>query len=80
MDMDIFQPDAFPRIALTPDEAAASAAVSRTRIFAAIKAGELTCRKTGKATLIETDELRRWVRSLPTRGRAAEAERDHRIP
>ncbi len=38
-------------------------------IFKAIKDKELTARKDGRATLIEMDELTRWVRSLPTIGR-----------
>jgi excisionase family DNA binding protein len=58
-----------PRLAFTPDEAAESTGFSRTRIFQAIRAEELTARKDGKATVIETDELLRWLRSLPTRGR-----------
>jgi hypothetical protein len=61
-----------PRIALNPDEAAASAGVSRTRIFQAIRNRELTCRKTGKATVIEVLELCRWIRNLPSRGRDPE--------
>lgn len=61
-----------PRLALNPDEAAASAGVSRTRIFQAIRNQELTCRKTGKGTVIEVFELCRWIRSLPTRGRKTE--------
>ena len=58
-----------PRLGFSPDEAAESAGVSRTRIFEAIRDGTLTARKAGKQTLIEPDELRRWVRSLPVRGR-----------
>jgi excisionase family DNA binding protein len=58
-----------PRLGLSPDEAAISAGVSRTKIFEAIRDGALTARKSGKATVIEPDELRRWIRSLPTRGR-----------
>jgi hypothetical protein len=65
---------AIPRLGLNPDEAAAAAGVSRTRIFEAIRDGALTARKAGKATVIETDELRRWVRNLPTRGRAPNSE------
>jgi excisionase family DNA binding protein len=60
---------ALPRFSLTPDEAAESTGFSRTRIFQAIRDGEITARKDGKATVIETDELLRWLRSLPTRGR-----------
>ena len=61
---------AIPRLGLTPDEAATSAGVSRTKIFEAIRDGALTARKSGKTTIIEPGELRRWIRSLPTRGRA----------
>jgi excisionase family DNA binding protein len=68
------QPDvtgrAIPRLGLSPDEAATAAGISRTRIFEAIRDGTLTARKIGKATIIEPDELQRWLRSLPTRGRA----------
>jgi excisionase family DNA binding protein len=61
------------RLGLSPDEAAASAGVSRTKIFDAIRDGALTARKSGKATIIEPPELQRWIRSLPTRGRAPDA-------
>lgn len=62
-----------PRFSFTPDEAAESTGFSRTRIFQAIRDAELTARKDGKATIIETDELLRWLRSLPTRGRQSES-------
>jgi excisionase family DNA binding protein len=58
-----------PRFSFTPDEAAESTGFSRTRIFQAIREEELTARKNGKAVVIEADELMRWLRSLPTRGR-----------
>jgi excisionase family DNA binding protein len=71
--MDTIQPNvtgrAVPRLGFSPDEAALSAGVSRTKIFEAIRDGALTARKSGKATIIEPSELQRWVRSLPTRGR-----------
>jgi hypothetical protein len=53
-------------IAYSPDGAALATGRSRTRIFKAIRNGELVARKDGRATLLEADELRRWVRSLPT--------------
>ena len=56
-------------ISYTPEEAAESTGVSRTRIFNAIRERELTARKCGKTTVIEATELIRWVRSMPTRGR-----------
>src|SRR5262249_49676014 len=57
------------RLAVTPDVAAEITGRTRTRIFEAIRKQELTARKDGKATVIEADELLRWLRSLPTRGR-----------
>ena len=72
MDQTIREPARVPRLSLTPDEAAESTGFARTRIFQAIRDRELTARKSGKATVIETDELARWVRSLPTRGRQPE--------
>ena len=62
----------FPRLSLTPDDAAAATGFSRTRIYGAIRDGELTARKDGKATVIEVSELQRYIRSLPTRGRQPE--------
>ena len=59
-----------PTLAVTAELGAEMVGRSRTRIFNAIKDNELTARKDGKATLIEVEELRRWVRALPTRGRA----------
>jgi hypothetical protein len=61
------------RLSFTPDEAALVTGFSRTRIFGAIRDYELTARKSGKATVIETTELCRWLRSLPTRGRPPQA-------
>jgi excisionase family DNA binding protein len=63
-----------PRLSLTPDEAAESTGFSRTRIFQAIREQQLTARRDGKAVVIETDELLRWLRSLPTRGRQPETQ------
>jgi hypothetical protein len=38
---------------------------SKSRIRKAIKSGELVARRDGRRLLVEPDELRRWVRSLP---------------
>ena len=43
--------------------------LSRTRIFGAAKEGRLTVRKDGKRSIVELAEVRRYIRSLPTRGR-----------
>jgi hypothetical protein len=56
-------------IAYTPEQAAAATGRSRSRIFKAIKDKELTARKDGKATILEDNELRRWVRTFPAVGR-----------
>ena len=56
-------------ISCTPEQAAVVTGRSRSRIFKAIKDKELTARKDGKATLLEIEELRRWVRALPIVGR-----------
>ena len=52
-------------LAYTPIAAAQVASRTRTRIYQAIKTGELTARKDGKATLIERDELARWIQNMP---------------
>lgn len=57
----------FQPIACVPETAALLTGRTRTRIFQAIQNGELVAKKDGRATLIEHDELRRWVRSMPTR-------------
>jgi hypothetical protein len=68
-----------PRISLTPDEAAVSTGFSRTRIFQAIRDNRLIARGDGKATIIEVEELARWVRSLPPKGRSHQAEKGEHV-
>ena len=63
------EPLAFQAISYTPEQAAVVTGRSRSRIFMAIKNKELSARKDGKATLLEADELRRWVHSMPIIGR-----------
>lgn len=59
-------------LAYPVEQAGAAVGVSRTRIFEAIRNKELTARKAGRATIIETPELQRWLSSLPTRGAETE--------
>lgn len=59
-------------LALPIDDAAVAAGVTRTRIYEAIARQELTARKPGRGTIIEVPELRRWIQSLPIRGRHPE--------
>jgi hypothetical protein len=56
-------------IAYPIDVVPAVAGVTRTQVFDAIRDRELTARKRGRRTLIEADELRRWISTFPTRGR-----------
>jgi hypothetical protein len=61
-----------PRLAFTPAELAQSAGVGRTRIFKALKDGDLEARKAGaRTTLIAFEEAQRWVNSLPKRDAVA---------
>jgi len=53
------------RFAFTPSEAAVASGRTRTRVFAAIRSGELVARKDGKATLVEREELVRWIKTFP---------------
>ena len=65
---------AIPRLAMTPAELAQSAGVGRTRIFKAIRERELEAIKAGtRTTLIEIDEARRWIKTLPKRAVQAAA-------
>jgi excisionase family DNA binding protein len=42
------------------------AGIGRTSIYEAINSGELIARKNGRRTVILSDDLRRWLQSLPT--------------
>jgi excisionase family DNA binding protein len=59
-------------IAYAIDDVPSIAGVTRTQVFEAIRAKELTARKRGRRTLIKASELRRWISTFPTRGRAPE--------
>lgn len=54
-----------PPLARGPDDSARVAGCGRTKIFEAIKAGELKARKLGRKTLILDSDLRAWLASLP---------------
>jgi predicted site-specific integrase-resolvase len=47
--------------------------LSRTRIYGAAASGRLTVRKDVKTSIVELVEVRRYIRSLPTRGLAPDA-------
>jgi excisionase family DNA binding protein len=51
-------------LALTIPEVCASARIGRTRVYEAIRSGELLARKHGKRTLILYADLRQWLEAL----------------
>ena len=59
-------------LAYAIEDVPAVAGVARRRVFEAIRAEQLTARKAGRATIIEAAELRRWIASLPSKGRRPE--------
>ena len=52
-------------MACSPEEAALTAGVGRTTIFAEMKAGRLPRRKVGRRTIILMADLHHWLKSLP---------------
>ena len=50
----------------TIKEACRRTGLGRTRIYQAIRSGELRAIKCGQRTLIEMNEIRQWIASLPT--------------
>lgn len=55
------------RLAYSIEEAAAVSGVGRTRLYQAIAAGRLRARKNGRATIVLTEDLAAFLRSLPER-------------
>ena len=53
------------KLAYTIDEAVEVGAGGRTKIYEAIKAGELKARKRGKRTVILATDLAQYLESLP---------------
>jgi helix-turn-helix protein len=53
-------------IALKISEVVAASRIGRTRIYEAIKDGELRARKNGKSTLVLHADLVDWLNRLPT--------------
>ncbi|HEY8124187.1 MAG TPA: excisionase family DNA-binding protein [Methylocystis sp.] len=53
-------------IACSPDVAARRLGIGRSKLFEAIKAGELAAKKCGRRTLILDADLRRYADNLPS--------------
>ena len=52
-------------LALSVDKAAAVVGIGRTKLYEAIKLGQLRARKAGRHTIILTDDLKTFLESLP---------------
>ncbi|WP_163265619.1 helix-turn-helix domain-containing protein [Chelativorans alearense] len=55
------------QIGMTIDDAVANSGIGRTKIFEAIKTGQLKARKFGRRTVILTEDLADFLKSLPVR-------------
>jgi hypothetical protein len=55
-------------IAHAIEDVPARTGINRSKIFKAIRDGDLSARKIGHSTIIEDAELRRWISSLRKRG------------
>lgn len=69
-----------PVIAYPIEDVPAATGIKRDKVFDAIREGRLTAHKSGRNTIVEADELRRYVKSLPAKGRAPERARPNRAP
>lgn len=64
------------RFSLSPEEASALTGIGLTSIRQAAAEGELIGRKHGTRTLILPDDLKAWLRSLPTIGNKTVSEKE----
>jgi len=53
-------------IALRISEVCAASRIGRTKVYEAIKRGELRARKNGKSTLVLQTDLVEWLNKLPS--------------
>jgi len=58
-------------VSLTIDDATQYCGIGRTKLYELIREGKFSARKMGKKTLVLTDELDAYVRSLPSLSSAA---------
>jgi hypothetical protein len=72
----MFDPNALPDyavpIAYPIDDVPRLTGIPRRKVFQAAADNLLTVRKCGRTSIIEHDELVRWIGTLPTRGRSPE--------
>lgn len=53
-------------VALTLDDVALQARMSRRKVYRLLKTGELKARKNGRQTLILAEDFKAWLASLPS--------------
>jgi excisionase family DNA binding protein len=53
--------------ALSVEQAAKAAGIGRTLLFEEIRKGRITARKVGRRTIITTESLDAWLKSLPVK-------------
>ena len=53
------------KISMTIDDAVTYCGIGRTKLYALVKEGKLSPKKAGRRTLILTEELEAYIRSLP---------------
>ncbi len=58
-------------ISITIEDATNYCGIGRTKIYELVKSGKFTARKMGRRTLLLTEELDAYIRSLPTSKEAA---------
>jgi excisionase family DNA binding protein len=59
------------KLAHTIPQAVHASGLSRSTLYDALKAGKLRARKSGRRTIIEDEELRRFIATLPMMGGVA---------
>lgn len=64
------------RFSLTPEEASALTGIGLTTIRAVAAAGDLVAHKQGTRTIILPDDLKAWLKSLPTIGNKTVSEKE----
>jgi hypothetical protein len=57
------------RISYAIEDVPSATGINRRKLFQAIRDKKVCARKVGRNTIIEADELRRWIKSLGFRGR-----------
>jgi excisionase family DNA binding protein len=60
-------------LAMSVEQAAATAGVGRTLVFEEIRKGNLRCRKAGRRTVVTLADLESWLAQLPTRDKPSRA-------